>query len=157
MFTAGSTSVQRGAASLLSSAVRLVVFLPCFCGGACSPHVPEVSRHYRVVVKAFAFVQCGPVRSQAGAQVGVTLTILQTTMIEVYGFDHPTVRDNPEDRPHSVCREIPDLYHLDRSYLVEEHHDQLLCHGMVQVTHIQRLGGAGIIIGRIHCYSRDET
>ena len=30
------------------------------CGGACSLHVLEVSRHYRVVVKAFASGQCGP-------------------------------------------------------------------------------------------------
>ena len=30
------------------------------CGGACSPHMPEVSRHYRVMVKAFASGQCGP-------------------------------------------------------------------------------------------------
>ena len=29
------------------------------CGGACSPHLPEVSRHNRVVVKAFASGQCG--------------------------------------------------------------------------------------------------
>ena len=31
-----------------------------YCGGACSPHLLEVSCHYRVVVKAFASGQCGP-------------------------------------------------------------------------------------------------
>ena len=30
------------------------------CGGACSPHLPNVSSHYRVVVKAFASSQCRP-------------------------------------------------------------------------------------------------
>ena len=30
------------------------------CGGACSPHLPEASRHYSVVVKAFASGQCRP-------------------------------------------------------------------------------------------------
>ena len=31
-----------------------------YCGGAFSPHLPAVSRHYRVVVEAFASGQCGP-------------------------------------------------------------------------------------------------
>ena len=31
-----------------------------YCGGACTPHLPEVSCHYRVVVKSFASGQCGP-------------------------------------------------------------------------------------------------
>ena len=48
-----------------------------YCGGACSPHMPEVSRYYRVVIKAFASGQCGPVRAQARAEDGETLTILQ--------------------------------------------------------------------------------
>ena len=30
------------------------------CGGACTPHLPEVSRHYGEVVKCFASGQCGP-------------------------------------------------------------------------------------------------
>ena len=30
------------------------------CGDACSPHLPEVSRHYGVVVKCFASGQCSP-------------------------------------------------------------------------------------------------
>ena len=27
-----------------------------FCGGACTPQLPDVSRHYRVVVKSFALM-----------------------------------------------------------------------------------------------------
>ena len=30
------------------------------CAGACTPHLPEVSLHYGVVVKCFASGQCGP-------------------------------------------------------------------------------------------------
>ena len=40
--------------------------------------MPEVSRYYRVVIKAFASGQCGPVRAQARAEDGETLTILQS-------------------------------------------------------------------------------
>ena len=38
----------------------MVFLILAHCGGACSPHLPEVSCHFRVVVKAFASGQCGP-------------------------------------------------------------------------------------------------
>ena len=33
---------------------------PCGLGGACTPHLPVVSRQYGVVVKCFTSGQCGP-------------------------------------------------------------------------------------------------
>ena len=44
---------------LLNVTVSSVLY-SVYCGGACSPHLLEVSRHYRVVVQAFASGQCGP-------------------------------------------------------------------------------------------------
>ena len=71
------------------------------CGGACSPHVPEVSRHYRVVVKAFASGQCGP-----GAEVGVTLTILQSGDPDVIFTNHAQC-PSPSSRSSTMHKSPP--------------------------------------------------
>ena len=41
--------------------MKLLKLLLVLCEGACSPLLPEASRHYSVVVKAFASGQCGPI------------------------------------------------------------------------------------------------
>ena len=54
-----------------------VVFTCCFspmrshwCGEACTLHLPEVSRHYGVVVSALLLASAAPVWSKAGGEVG---------------------------------------------------------------------------------------
>ena len=62
-----STNMTKPGRDKVTQSFSVKYYVNVRCGGACSPRLPEVSPHYRVVVKAFASGHCGPGSIQVGA------------------------------------------------------------------------------------------